>query len=85
MNEPPTELGQCLLKLFRAFGIQMELAMVFQIVTDTQNVKASHAEMRVMRESVRPFLVQTFGKAEEELLAGKDPLAILKDFLEKLA
>jgi len=42
-------------------------------------------QMRVMRESVRPLLVQTFGKAEEELRAGKDPLAVVKDFLEKLA
>jgi hypothetical protein len=85
MNEPPTELGQCLLKLFRAYRREMEELLVFQMVTDARNVKTSHVEFQGMRESVQPLLVRTFGKAEEELLAGKDPLATLKDFLKKLA
>lgn len=83
MTTPPNELAEYVLKLLRLYRQNTEALMLHQVVALEQRVESTPSEIRTIRESLRPSLIQTFQKAEEELLSGREPLLVLRDFLGK--
>jgi hypothetical protein len=80
---PPTELGRYVLRLLRAYRNKTATVLTYQAIHAKQGIESTGAELQIAQESIKPLVRQTFRQAEEELLAGREPLLVLKDFLDK--
>lgn len=80
---PPTELGQYVLRLVREFRDKATSVMILETVANRRQVLSSQAEVNMIRETLQPIIVSTFKQAESDLMDGKDPLTVLKEFFNK--
>jgi len=80
---PPTELGQYVLRLLRAYRNKTATVMKYEVIHAKQQIETTLSELQSAEEAIRPLLLRKFQQAEEQLIRGREPLLVLKDFLNQ--